>query len=157
MQDSDEAEAEARQRVLAHLRVLGREMGAMSRRVSRSIGLHDTQLRAVDQLLRNEHISPGDLSRRLGLSTGATTALIDNLEQLGHARRLPHPDDRRRVVLEATDHAREEGGRAFRPLGSTFATMLESYDRAELEAIDRFLTDLRRSIAEYSGAPETES
>ncbi|HEX4212678.1 MAG TPA: MarR family transcriptional regulator [Candidatus Dormibacteraeota bacterium] len=153
MQDHDGDGAEARRRVLAQLRVLGREMGEMSRRVSRSMGLHDTQLRAVDQLLRSEHLSPGDLSRRLGLSTGATTALIDNLEQLGHARRRPHPEDRRRVVLEATEHARQEGGQAFRPLGATFAAMLEGYDRQELEAIDRFLADLRRSIAEYPPPP----
>jgi hypothetical protein len=31
--------------------------------------------------------------------------------------------------------------------------MLEGYDRQELEAIDRFLADLRRSIAEYPPPP----
>ncbi|MDQ6774172.1 MAG: MarR family transcriptional regulator, partial [Candidatus Dormibacteraeota bacterium] len=100
MPGREDVAVEAKARVLAHMRRLGREMVETSRSVSRSMGLNQTQLRAVDQLIGHGRLSPGELSHALGLSTGATTALIDNLEELGHLRRLPHPQDRRMVVLE---------------------------------------------------------
>lgn len=141
--------SQARERVLAHLRFLGREMGAMSRAVSRSMGLHHTQLRALEQLLRNEEVSPSDLSRTLGMSTGSTTALIDVLESMGHLRRVRHPGDRRRILLEITDSARRESEAAFRPLGARFRDMTQDYTEAELRVIDRFLGELRQAIREY--------
>ncbi len=143
--DRDQTQEE----VLSHLRFLGREMGAMSRAVSRSMGLHHTQLRALEQLLRREEVSPGDLSRTLGLSTGATTALVDNLEAMGHLRRVRRPGDRRRVVLEITDTAKRESESAFRPLGARFREMTDAYSEEELRVLDRFLGDLRDAIREY--------
>ncbi len=140
---------QAQDEVLSHLRFLGREMGAMSRAVSRSMGLHHTQLRALEQLLRHEEVSPGDLSRTLGLSTGATTALIDNLEAMGHLRRVRPPGDRRRVALEITDSAKQESESAFRPLRARFREMTDGYSEEELRVLDRFLGDLRDAIREY--------
>lgn len=140
---------EARRRVLAHLRELGREMDEMSRAVSRSLGLNHTQLRALDHVLREGRLSPGELSHRLGLSTGSTTSLIDGLEELGHLRRLPHPSDGRRVVLQATDRARREGRQAFRPLGDRLAQVLQSCTADELVVIERFLHQLREETRTY--------
>ncbi|MFZ0216370.1 MAG: MarR family transcriptional regulator [Candidatus Dormiibacterota bacterium] len=150
---SGEAAAKSveQEHVLAHLRVLGREMAAMSRAVSRSMGLHHTQLRALEQLLRRDDVSPGDLSRALGISTGATTALIDNLEDMGHLHRVRNRTDRRRVVLEITEQARHESEGAFRPLGAKFQHLLQGYSEEELAVLDRFLGDLRESIRDYGG------
>jgi DNA-binding MarR family transcriptional regulator len=139
----------AGEHVLAHLRVLGREMGALSRAVSRSLGLHHTQLRALEQLMRRIDLSPGDLSRALGLSTGSTTALIDALERMGHVHRVRDPGDRRKVVLEITERARHDGEAAFRPLGERFRELTQGYSEAELVIIDRFLADLRGALREY--------
>jgi DNA-binding MarR family transcriptional regulator len=145
----DVATEEARRQVLAHVQLLGREMGEMSRAVSRSLGLHDTQLRAVDHVLRAGRLSPGELSHRLGISTGSTTSLIDGLEQMGRVRRLPHPSDRRRIVLEPTDLARREGRQAFRPLGDRLAQLVDSCTAEELIAIECFLRQLREEIRTY--------
>lgn len=142
----------AREHVLGHLRVLGREMGALSREVSRSLGLHHTQLRALEQLMRRSDLSPGDLSRALGLSTGSTTALIDALERMGHVHRVRDRGDRRKVVLEITERARHDGEAAFRPLGERFRELTEGYSDAELAVIDRFLADLREALREYERA-----
>jgi DNA-binding MarR family transcriptional regulator len=147
---SEEAERDARARVAEHLRLVGREMGAVSRSVARSIELHPTQLLALDHLLRRGPSSPGQLSDALDLSTGATTPLIDNLETLGHIRREPDPHDRRRSVLVLTDHARTESREAFRPLGERFAGMLDHYSTEELESIDRFMGELRQNLRDYA-------
>ena len=45
---------------------------------------------------------PGKLADRLGLSSGAMTNRLDNLERRGLLRRIDDPDDRRGVFVELT-------------------------------------------------------
>lgn len=47
--------------------------------------------------------TPTELARYAGLSTGATTTLLDRLEKRGLVRRLPNPHDRRGVLVEAAE------------------------------------------------------
>ncbi len=46
--------------------------------------------------------APTAISEVLGRTTGGMTLTLDRLERSGWVRRLPDPDDRRRVVVEAT-------------------------------------------------------
>src|SRR5205085_383180 len=50
--------------------------------------------------------TPGRLAERADLSSAAMTNRLDRLEKAGHIRRLPHPDDRRGVVVELTRKGR---------------------------------------------------
>jgi DNA-binding MarR family transcriptional regulator len=52
-------------------------------------------------------ISAGELGAATGLSAGAITTLVDRLERDGFVRRVDDPDDRRRVLVELTDTARQ--------------------------------------------------
>ena len=45
---------------------------------------------------------PGQLAERLGLSSGAMTNRLDNLERRGLVRRIPDTEDRRGVIVELT-------------------------------------------------------
>lgn len=47
--------------------------------------------------------SPGRLAKREGLSSGAMTNRLDQLEKAGLVRRLPDREDRRAVQVELTD------------------------------------------------------
>ena len=49
---------------------------------------------------------PGKLAKRLGLSSGAMTNRLDNMERRGVIRRIDDPDDRRGVIIELTDEGR---------------------------------------------------
>jgi DNA-binding MarR family transcriptional regulator len=49
---------------------------------------------------------PGKLAKRLGLSSGAMTNRLDNMERRGVIRRVDDPDDRRGVIVELTDEGR---------------------------------------------------
>jgi DNA-binding MarR family transcriptional regulator len=51
--------------------------------------------------------TPGALSKRMELSSGAMTNRLDRMEEAGLVRRLPDPGDRRKVVVELTEHGRE--------------------------------------------------
>jgi DNA-binding MarR family transcriptional regulator len=50
---------------------------------------------------------PGKLADRLGLSSGAMTNRLDNLERRGLVRRVNDPDDRRGVFVEMTDKGKK--------------------------------------------------
>jgi DNA-binding MarR family transcriptional regulator len=57
----------------------------------------------VEILVAQRTASPGELGPALGLTTGGVTAMLIRLERLGYLRRIPHPDDGRKVIVEATD------------------------------------------------------
>jgi DNA-binding MarR family transcriptional regulator len=50
---------------------------------------------------------PGKLAKHLGLSSGAMTNRLDNMEQRGLIQRLDDPDDRRGVIVELLPKGRE--------------------------------------------------
>jgi DNA-binding MarR family transcriptional regulator len=67
---------------------------------ARACGLGATDLYALNILELSGPMTPGELRGRTGLTTGPTTRLIDRLEQAGYVRRVPAPDDRRKVIVE---------------------------------------------------------
>lgn len=91
-------------------------------------------------------MTASELANGLGLTTGAVTGLIDRLEKAGLARRVPDPDDRRRVVVELLETPAEQGRLAeiFSSLSAATSASLENYDEAQLDLILGFLRSSRR-------------
>lgn len=50
-------------------------------------------------------LEPSVIAERLMVTTGSMTSLLDNLERRGLVRRLPHPDDRRKLLIDITPDA----------------------------------------------------
>lgn len=65
-------------------------------------GLNATDYYALNLLALSGSQTSGELAVQTGLTTGATTRLIDRLERAGYVRRVPDPADRRKVIVEAT-------------------------------------------------------
>ena len=73
-------------------------------------GLDSAEYKALSVLAQSGppyRSTPGRLSRRMELSSGAIPNRLDRLEQARLVRRLPDPDDRRGVLVELTGHGRE--------------------------------------------------
>jgi DNA-binding MarR family transcriptional regulator len=68
-------------------------------------GLTATETKALDLLERLGPLTAGELSEQSGLAPASVTGLIDRLERKGVARRIPHPQDRRRVLIEMNREA----------------------------------------------------
>src|SRR5215213_8872482 len=85
--------------LLRALRRFGLENDRLDAAVARRIGAPPVEFKAMDHLHDAGELTPGQLADRLGLTSGAVTALVDRLERLGWARREPHPTDRRSVVV----------------------------------------------------------
>ena len=67
-----------------------------SQTIAERFRLHTTDLEFLDLIYLKGRASAGELARATGLTTGATTALIDHLETAGYVVREFDPSDRRR-------------------------------------------------------------
>jgi DNA-binding MarR family transcriptional regulator len=108
-------------------------------------GLHATDWAALLAVMQADHagrpLTPGRLGDHLGLSSGATTAVIDRLERAEHVQRARDVADRRRVTLHYAATAAELAEAFFRPLAARMDAMLAAYSADELAVVRRFLAD----------------
>ncbi len=112
------------------------EMGGYTDRAASARGLHRTHLNALailmDHDLAGERATPGSLGAALGLSSAATTALLDRLEGAGHATRSRSAADRRVVDIDITASALEAGREIYLPLVSRMSSRLGAFTADEL-------------------------
>jgi DNA-binding MarR family transcriptional regulator len=111
--------------------------------VADRVGMNRTDARCIDLIDQAGGMTAGELAKAAGLTTGAVTAVVDRLEKAGVARRVPDPDDRRRVRIEATEKLWEVSEPLIGPMVEESMAILDDYGDEELE---RFTEFLRRAI-----------
>jgi DNA-binding MarR family transcriptional regulator len=88
-------------------------------------------------------LSPGELSRKHELSSGAMTNRLDRLEEAGLVRRIPNADDRRGVLVEITDEGhgvwRDSVGVQAKKESLITKAALDQHEREELNSYLRRL------------------
>ena len=52
-----------------------------------------------------EPLEPSVIAERLIITSGSMTSMLDTLERRGLVRRMPHPADRRKLLVDVTDAA----------------------------------------------------
>jgi len=110
--------------------------------VGRALGVNPTDLRGLDWLADGPKTA-GELSAGTGLSSAATTTLIDRLESKGFARRVADPTDRRRVLVEMTPEGVRQVGRYYGPLVTEGASLLGGIPSADIERLRQWLVEAR--------------
>ena len=103
--------------------------------VSEAIGLGTTESQALSYLAVHGESGQSVLARDLGLTSSASTALVDRLERQGVAERVKHPKDRRRLIIRLTSRGQAVVDESHRWLAAT----LEQVDRAELGQVSATL------------------
>jgi DNA-binding MarR family transcriptional regulator len=101
-----------------------------------------------------EPLEPSVIAERLVVTTGSMTSLLDNLEKRGLVRRLPHPGDRRKLLIDITPDAQaivDEFLPAFhaRERDVIGAALTASEQRSLL----RLLAKLQQAAADARAAP----
>lgn len=99
--------------------------------VGRALGINPTDLRCLDWLVDGAR-SAGELSAGTGLSSAATTTLIDRLERKGFVRRVPDPVDRRKVLVEMTSDGRKRVGRYYGPIVNDGSALVDGFSADQL-------------------------
>ncbi|HEU4655899.1 MAG TPA: MarR family transcriptional regulator [Capillimicrobium sp.] len=87
-------------------------------------------------------LTPSQLTAALLVTSGTMTNRLDRLEALGLIRRLPNPADRRGVLIELTDEAREAVDRAVEVHVEREQEMLAPLSAAERKQLDGILRKL---------------
>ena len=124
--------------VLIALRRYRVALDLLDQAAARQLGIHRTDWSALQCL--DTPMSAGQLAEAVNLSLPATTSLIHRLERAGYARSYGDPGDHRRVMVEATDAARQRIEQVFKGLAHAAAAgILSTHDPTELALIRRFV------------------
>src|SRR5512147_3196898 len=73
--------------------------------VGEKLGVNVTDMECLGLIFLKGLATPSELGRYAGLSSGATTAMLDRLEKTGIIERRPNPNDRRSshiVIVQET-------------------------------------------------------
>jgi len=105
------------------------------------LGLHVTDHKCADLILRKGSMTAGALANLTGLTTGAITGVIDRLEGTGLARRVPDQNDRGRVVIEMVEHSKRSNDLAnlFSGIAQATSDLLQRYSDDELALLLDFV------------------
>lgn len=163
-QGQDDDERERLQRVLVDdVRTLAYRTQHLAHAFAEHQSMHPTDLEAMVHVMQaetdGEPLTAGGLAGALGLSSAATTSVVDRLERAGHVQRERPATDRRRVHLRITPGAMVVAGAFFGPLGRRTDAVMAQFSEAELRAVHRFLVGFGQAMEDaerehVSGAGE---
>jgi DNA-binding MarR family transcriptional regulator len=130
-----------------------------------------TDMQVLDILQMTGPTTAGNLAELTGLTTGATTGLLNRLEEAGLVRRERDPEDGRRIIVQLVSGKEgidgKEGMDAIREIGAVLDPLLGSWERMASGYSDEqiaFLLDFlkrsnavtRRELARLQEAPAGE-
>lgn len=106
--------------------------------VARRAGLSISELHALRHL-SGQAMGPAELARRIGVTTAASSGIVDRLVAHGHAERRPHDLDGRRTVVQLTDSGRVEAIGHLTPMFEGLAALDSTLSDEERATVDRYL------------------
>ena len=120
-----------------------RDFTQLSRRFERKIealtAVIPTDRVVMETLIQRGPLSPSDLAHAASITPAAMTASIDRLIDLGHVTRDPHPTDRRKLVITATENSVRIIMTELIAMVTDVNGVLSDFSPEELTTITRFL------------------
>ncbi|MBZ0217614.1 MAG: MarR family transcriptional regulator [Fimbriimonadaceae bacterium] len=115
---------------------------------------YDTRLRSFDVLAQIDrppsNPTLGELSRRLMVTTGNVTFLIDRLEREGLVERQPSPSDRRSHTVRLTAKGRALFDEILPEHNRILKKLLHGLGAENRSSLEKLLRRLRRDLTEFS-------
>jgi DNA-binding MarR family transcriptional regulator len=106
--------------------------------VGERLGVNVTDMECLGLLFHKGIATPSELARHTGLSSGATTAMLDRLEKSGLIERRPNPQDRRGTLIIPAKSGAEGVGPWFSSVRQAQNELVSSYSAEELQVISDF-------------------
>jgi DNA-binding MarR family transcriptional regulator len=144
----DDQTDELANRIIAAMTDLAGALGRLNDLIAQHLGIAQTDLLCLHVLHRAGASTAGALSSQLGRTTGAVTHMIDRLEKAGYVRRKPDPQDRRRVLVEASAPALERIASFYEGMNARSRRSIADFSDDQLAAIHTFLLGSYESAAE---------
>jgi DNA-binding MarR family transcriptional regulator len=131
--------------LIREFRVNGNQDNAFDALAAERLGINETDLHCLNIIENGGGLTAGELAVQSGLTNGAITGVLDRLERVGFAQRVPDPGDRRRVHVEVTAAFYKRADRIWGPIAEDLQATLGK--RFTIEELER-MTDLLRITAE---------
>jgi DNA-binding MarR family transcriptional regulator len=106
--------------------------------VGSKIGVNVTDMECLALLFFKGISTPTELSKYTGLSSGATTAMLDRLEKAKLIKRRPNPKDRRGTLILVEKNSVQTVGPLFASTREAQDKLVASYSEEELKIISDF-------------------
>jgi DNA-binding MarR family transcriptional regulator len=116
------------------------------------LGINQTDLICLDLLARQGPMGAGQLAGALGLTTAAISAMATRLEAGGYASREMDPQDRRRVLLRASQSGASQAFSLFDDLYQASAALNATYRPRDLRLLIDLLRRYRQLITDQAKA-----
>jgi len=127
--------------LVSEFRISGNQDSAFDNLAAERLGVNRTDLHCLNTVENAGGLTAGELARETGLTTGAVTGVIDRLDRAGYARRVPDPEDRRRVKVEVTPKFYARADQIWGPLAADWERSLSG--RFTAEQLERVIELLR--------------
>ncbi len=144
--------------LLRAVRQLVRADREMRTRLSAAMRVNPTDLRSIRHVIRVVEeaersdsdelvgVTPRRLADHLGITTAAVTVLVDRLVASGHLERMPHPRDRRSVLLVPTEKSRSEMAEHLADMHDRMREIAAAVPQEARPAVIDFLAALTREM-----------
>lgn len=132
---TETTKADLKKRAQAAVRDYGIHLTLFRNAVNEWAGLNATDMECLRFLFLKGVATPSELARQTGLTSGATTAMLDRLEKAGMLERKPNPDDRRGTLVTPAEGAAERAASWFESARIAQDELLSSYSESDLEII----------------------
>lgn len=129
------SKTELKNRALKAVAEYGAQLALFRNAVSEWAGLNVTDMECLRLLFLKGTASPSELARHTGLTSGATTAMLDRLEKAGMIERKPNPNDRRGFLIAPAKSSGEKAASWFESARQAQDKLISSYSESELEII----------------------
>lgn len=116
--------------------------------VGEMLGVNVTDMECLALIFFQGLATPSELSRYAGLTSGATTVMLDRLERAHLIERRPNPQDRRGTLIVLTSERIQEISAMFASAREAIDALNSSYDEKQLETISTYLGRLAAVWAE---------
>jgi DNA-binding MarR family transcriptional regulator len=129
------------QEIQHHLRDLIARLHQLNDVIGARVELRGPDLEILDLVARHGPLSPSEVAASTGVHPATLTGIVDRLEQAGWLIRVPDPDDRRRVRLEARRERGPELARLYGPMNRSLSEICSALTAEELVVVRDFLRD----------------
>jgi len=124
-----------KKRALMAVRDYGIHLTLFRNAISEWAGLNVTDMECLRLLFIKGIATPTELASHTGLTSGATTAMLDRLEKAGLIERRPNPNDRRGTLIAPAPASAEKAASWFESARNAQDELISSYSESELEII----------------------
>jgi DNA-binding MarR family transcriptional regulator len=106
--------------------------------MAKKAGLSTSELHSLRHLMRGP-MGPVELAKALGVTSAASSGVVDRLVGHGHAERRAHPGDGRRTEVVITDSGRAEVIARLQPMFAGLAEVDNELDDDQRDLVERYL------------------